>query len=63
MRLLSNLPIALKILIAIGLMAVLATAIAGGSMIELGRLNKLTQKLANDDARSLYLASRANERM
>src|SRR5689334_16935371 len=63
MKLLSNLPIALKLLVAIALLAVIAAAIAGGAIIELRGLNKLTQKVAHDDARSLYLASTSNERM
>ncbi|MBI3516131.1 MAG: MCP four helix bundle domain-containing protein [Proteobacteria bacterium] len=63
MKLLSNLPIAVKILIAVGLMTVLAAAVAGGAIRELNRLNQLTQKLAHDDAHSLYLASTSNERM
>src|ERR1700722_2051497 len=63
MRLLSNLPIAFKILIAIGLMTLVAAAVSGGAISELASLNRLTQKLANDDAHSLYLASAANEKM
>jgi methyl-accepting chemotaxis protein len=63
MRLFTNLPIALKILAALGVMTVLAIAVAGGAIGELGRLNDITQKLVNDDARSLYLASAANEHM
>jgi methyl-accepting chemotaxis protein len=63
MRLLSNLPIAFKILIAVGLMTLMAAAVSGGSIRELYGLNELTQKLARDDAHSLYLASAANERM
>ena len=63
MRLLSNLPIAFKILIAVGLMTLMAAAVSGGSIKELYGLNELTQKLARDDAHSLYLASAANERM
>ncbi|MBV8168545.1 MAG: MCP four helix bundle domain-containing protein, partial [Alphaproteobacteria bacterium] len=63
MKLLSNLPIALKLLVAIALLAVISTAIAGGAIMELRGLNKLTQKVAHDDARSLYLASTSNERM
>jgi methyl-accepting chemotaxis protein len=63
MRLLSNLPIAFKILIAVGLMTVMAAAVAGGAINELGGLNALTQKLASDDAHSLYLASAANDKM
>src|SRR5271170_4429722 len=63
MRLFTNLPITLKILAALGLMTVLAIAVAGGAIGELSRLNEITQKLAKDDARSLYLAASANERM
>src|SRR5579872_2631244 len=63
MKLFSNLPIALKILTALGLMTILAIAVAVGAVRELGRLNELTQRLATDDARSLYLASAANEHM
>ena len=63
MKLFSNLPIALKILAALGLMTILAVAIAIGTVRELGRLNDITQKLATDDARSLYLASAANDHM
>src|SRR5258708_7368346 len=63
MRLLSNLPIAFKILLAVGLMTVMAAAVAGGASRELSMLNALTQKLASDDAHSLYLAASANERM
>ena len=63
MRLFTNLPIALKILAALGVMTVLAIAVAGGAIGELSRLNGITQKLVNDDARSLYLASAANEHM
>jgi methyl-accepting chemotaxis protein len=63
MRLFTNLPIALKILTALALMTILAIAVAGGAIRELERLNEITQKLAKDDARSLYLASSANERM
>ena len=63
MRLFNNLPIALKILMALGLMTILAVALAAGSVRELSRLNEVTQKLSKDDARSLYLASAANERM
>src|SRR5580658_7522561 len=63
MRLFTNLPIALKILTALALMTILAVAVAGGAIRELSRLNEVTQKLAKDDAHSLYLASSANERM
>src|SRR5271170_2801445 len=63
MRLFTNLPIALKILSALGLMTILAIAVAGGAIRELERLNEITQRLAKQDARSLYLASSANERM
>jgi methyl-accepting chemotaxis protein len=63
MRLFTNLPIALKILAALALMTILAIAVAGGAIGELNRLNGITQKLAKDDARSLYLAASANERM
>src|SRR5580658_5985144 len=63
MRLFTNLPIALKILTALALMTILAIAVAGGAIRELERLNEITQKLVKDDARSLYLASSANERM
>src|SRR5438874_1153054 len=63
MRLLSNLPIAFKILLAVGLMTLLATAIAGGAIRELARLNAVTQKFAKDDSRSLYLAISSNEKM
>jgi methyl-accepting chemotaxis protein len=61
MRLFSNLPIAIKILVALGLMTILAIAVAGGTLRELERLNAITQKLAKDDARSLYLASAASD--
>jgi methyl-accepting chemotaxis protein len=63
MRLLSNLPIAFKILFAVGLMTLVAAGVASGAIRELNTLNELTQKLASDDAHSLYLASSANERM
>jgi methyl-accepting chemotaxis protein len=63
MRLFTNLPIALKILAALGLMTVLAIVIAAGSIRELDRLNGVTQKLAKDDAYSLYLAISSNEKM
>ena len=63
MRLFSNLPIAIKILAALGLMTILTVVVAGGTMRELGRLNEITQKLAKDDGRSLYLASAANDRL
>ena len=63
MKLFSNLPIALKILTALALMTLLSIAVAIGAVRELGRLNDVTQKLATDDARSLYLASSANEHM
>jgi methyl-accepting chemotaxis protein len=63
MRLFTNLPIALKILAALGLMTILAVVIAGGAIRELWHLNEITQKLAKEDGRSLYLASSANERM
>jgi methyl-accepting chemotaxis protein len=63
MRLLSNLPIAFKILLAVGLMTVVAAGVAGGAINELNTLNELTQKLASDDAHSLYLASASNDRM
>jgi methyl-accepting chemotaxis protein len=63
MRLLSNLPIAFKILLAVGLMTVVAAGVAGGAINELNTLNELTQKLARDDAHSLYLASASNDRM
>jgi methyl-accepting chemotaxis protein len=63
MKLLSNLPIALKLLLAVALLALIAAAIAAGSIVELRNLNAVTQKLAHDDAHSLYLASTSNERM
>ena len=63
MRLFTNLPIALKILAALGLMTVLAIVIAAGSIRELDRLNAVTQKLAKEDAHSLYLAISSNEKM
>jgi methyl-accepting chemotaxis protein len=63
MRLFTNFPIALKILAALGLMTILAIVIAGGAIRELWHLNEITQKLAKEDGRSLYLASSANERM
>jgi len=63
MRLFTNLPITLKILGVLGVMTVLAIAVAGGSIDELGHLNAITQKLVKDDARSLYLASAADEHM
>jgi len=63
MRLFTNLPIALKILAALGLMTIVAVVIAVGAIRELWHLNEITQKLAKEDGRSLYLASSANERM
>jgi len=63
MRSFTNLPIALKILAALAVMTILAIAIMVGALRELSRLNEITQKLAKDDARSLYLASAANDRM
>jgi methyl-accepting chemotaxis protein len=63
MRLFTNLPIALKILAALGLMTVLAIVIAAGSIRELDRLNAVTQKLAKEDAHSLALAISSNEKM
>jgi methyl-accepting chemotaxis protein len=63
MRLFTNLPIAIKILATLGLMTILAIVVAGGEINELSRLNDVAQKLARDDARSLYLAASANERM
>jgi methyl-accepting chemotaxis protein len=63
MRLFTNLPIAVKILTALGLMTILAAVVAGGAIGELRRLNEITQKLAKDDAHSLFLAATANERM
>jgi methyl-accepting chemotaxis protein len=63
MRLFTNLPIAVKILAALGLMTILAIAVAGGAIGELNRLNEVTQKVAKDDAHSLYLAASANERL
>src|SRR5205807_7693548 len=63
MRLFTNLPLAVKILATLGLMTILAIVVAGGAIGELNRLNAVTQKLAKDDAHSLYLAASANERM
>jgi methyl-accepting chemotaxis protein len=63
MRLFTNLPIAFKILAALGLMTIVAVVIAVGAIRELWHLNEITQKLAKEDGRSLYLASSANERM
>ncbi|MBB5711476.1 HAMP domain-containing methyl-accepting chemotaxis protein [Sphingomonas xinjiangensis] len=63
MRVLSNLGIATKILLVIGILAMLTLSIVGGASLQLTKLSNTTSELIGDEAESVKLASAASEKL
>ena len=63
MRVLSNIGIATKILLVIGILAMLTLSIVGGASLQLNKLSDTTSELIGDEAESVKLASAASEKL
>lgn len=63
MRVLSNLGIATKILLVIGVLAMLTLSVVGAASLQLNKLSETTSDLIGDQAESLKIASAASEKL